>query len=62
MHVKSNIPQLSKTETAKKLASTYKNLAMLKQYVAIWNIPGESVSQADTASSESHSSPSLGFR
>ena len=32
-----HVPQLSKKATAKKLAKSYKNLAMLQQYVAIWN-------------------------
>jgi len=52
-------PPLSKSETAKKLATSYRNLAILKQYVGIWNKPPQigTVSQADTASSESRNSP-----
>jgi hypothetical protein len=51
-------PPLSKSETAKKLATSYRNLAILKQYVGIWNKPpGGTESQADTASSESRNSP-----
>ena len=47
-----HIPPLSKKEAAEKLANSYRNLAMLKSYVAIWNkTPSEGISQADTASS-----------
>ena len=57
MHVKINVPRLSKADHDMQISSSK---SLLQQYVAIWNkLPTESFSQADTASSESRSSPSM---